>query len=115
MYFKLRADDTITGACWGLSGTRRKMNSDAPGYRQPLIAHVIGRVRTDLDRFVHDEFSVLVNHGYFTCANSLQREEQWQSDVPAEWSFPELVDEARVRSAMRFSHRRIFHDRWWRP
>lgn len=114
MYFKMRADNTIAGAYWGLSGTRRKTNSEAPGYSHALIAQVIGRVRTDLDRFVHDEFSVLVNHGYFACANALERQEQWRSDEPTAWPYPGLADEDRVRRAMRYSHRRILHDRWWR-
>ncbi|MDQ3289345.1 MAG: patatin-like phospholipase family protein [Pseudomonadota bacterium] len=114
IYFKLRTDDTIEGAYWGLAGARLKANANSPGYSQALIVEVIGRVRTDLDRFLQDEFSVLVNHGYFACANSMQREEQWQSDVPADWPYPELADEARVRRVMRFSHRRFFHNRWWR-
>lgn len=114
IYFKLRTDDTIEGAYWGLAGARLKQDANSPGYSQALIVQVIGRVRTDLDRFLQDEFSVLVNHGYFACANALQREENWQSDVPVEWPYPELADEARVRRAMRFSHRRILHDRWWR-
>ncbi|MBA2239320.1 MAG: patatin-like phospholipase family protein [Lysobacter sp.] len=114
IYFKLRTDDTIEGAYWGIAGARLRANTSFPGYSQALIVEVIGRVRTDLDRFLDDEFSVLVNHGYFACANSMQREEQWQSDVPTEWPYPALADEARVRRAMRFSHRRIFHHRWWR-
>lgn len=113
LYFTLRSSG-VDGAFWGLTGGRRRDHREPdPGYSQALISDVIGRVRTDLDRFLHDEFSVLVNHGYFACANALERC-GWQSSTAAAWPYPVLADESRVRSALRLSHRRFLHDRWWR-
>jgi NTE family protein len=113
LYFMLRRDEAIHGAYWGLAGGRPRRIPD-PGYSQSLILEVIGRSRTDLDRVLHDEFSVLVNHGYFACANAVARQEEYASIVPAAWPYPELAEEQRVRHALRRSHRRILHDRWWR-
>ncbi|MGH8077037.1 MAG: patatin-like phospholipase family protein [Lysobacter sp.] len=111
LYFTLR-NSGVEGAYWNLAGGRRKKVAEA-GYSQALISEVIGRVRTDLDRFLHDEFSVLVNHGYFACTNALERQDGWQSPVAAAWPYPELADERRVRRALRWSGRRVLHDRWW--
>lgn len=112
LYFSLRRHEAFDGAYWGLAGSRK---SSAPGYSHALVSEVLGRVRTDLDRFRDAEFEVLVNHGYFSCHNALQR---WPGAAPAaqadaSWPYPERQDEADVRAQLKSSHKRFFHLRWF--
>ena len=113
MFFMLRTHGVLEGTYWGLASRRER---SAAGYSSALVAEVIGRVRTDLDRFLGIEFDVLLNHGYFSCHNALQA---WPGAPPAargapEWPCPEAEDESLVRKQLESSHRRILHTRWLR-
>ncbi len=112
MFFLLRSQQVLDGTYWGLASRRRKAGAGYPG---ALVADVIGRMRTDLDRFRRIEFDVLLNHGYFSCHNALQA---WpgapaSAKAPGEWPCPDAADEADVRRQLESSHRRIFHARWF--
>jgi NTE family protein len=104
MFFALRGYNIYEGAYWGLNG------ASAPavdGYPADLVQDVIGRCRTDLDAFSPAEFAVLVNHGYWMCANAMRDRLGTDSAEPA-WPYPEFSAPERVRRAMRNSHRRFF-------
>jgi hypothetical protein len=60
---------------------------------------------------------VLVNHGYASCAATLEHRAQAVPDAatqPPQWPYPRWHDEAAVRAALRDSHRRFVPSRWWR-
>jgi NTE family protein len=101
----------MRGSYWNLDGAREP---GGHGYSPAAIASV-ARVRTDLDRFYSAEFEVLVNHGYFSCENALQRDlaERVAVGPAADWPFPRQADEATLRMALRNSHRRFRPSRWW--
>lgn len=103
----LRSGD-FEGAYWNLGD---RSDAGAEGYSLGLCADVISQVRTDLDKFTAAEFEVLVNHGYFSCVDGM---ESGPSGSPAlEWPYPDRSGEDAVRIALRQSHRRFFHARWW--
>ena len=95
------------GAYWNLADRR---DAGAAGYSLGLCAEVIACIRTDLDAFTDAEFEVLVNHGYFSCLDGMAPADQ---DARAAWPYPEAMGEAAVRAALRHSHRRVWHRRWW--
>jgi NTE family protein len=111
LFFGRREAGEFEGAYWHLGEQR---DAGADGYSLGLCEGVLARVRTDLDRFTTAEFDVLVNHGYFSCEAGLDAAGFGEADVPAPtWPFPEWSDESRVRHALRDSHRRFLHARWW--
>jgi NTE family protein len=101
----------MRGSYWNLGGTH---DPGGHGYSPAAIAS-IAAIRTDLDRFDSAEFEALVNHGYFACENALRRDLADLRTVPAaaDWPFPQRVDEALLRQALRGSHRRFRPSRWW--
>lgn len=106
MFFALRGYGIHDGAYWGLNGSAVPA---AGGYPADLVQDVIGRCRTDLDAFSAAEFEILVNHGYWACADAMH--DRFGTQTPATaWPYPEFADAQRVRCAMRNSHRRFF--RW---
>lgn len=111
LFYASRHYGAFDGVLWGLEGP---FVDGAAGYGQALVAATIGRVRTDLDRFLDDEFEILVNHGYFMCNNALlgRRRILPQTPPPARWPFARMADPAVVRNALRFSDARVFHGRW---
>lgn len=106
MFFALRGYGIHDGAYWGLNGSSVP---SAGGYSTDLIQDVIGRCRTDLDAFSPAEFEILVNHGYWMCADATRDHSGADTPAPA-WPYPRFADPERVRRAMRRSHRRFF--RW---
>jgi NTE family protein len=80
----------------------------AGGYPDDVVQDVIGRCRTDLDAFSPAEFAILVNHGYWACTDAMRF--RLDADAPTAWPYPDFADPARVRHAMRNSHRRFL--RW---
>ncbi|MGH8082772.1 MAG: patatin-like phospholipase family protein [Lysobacter sp.] len=111
LFFGQAASGAMIGVYWGLNGYR---DEGADGYSPALVGEVIGRIRTDLDRFLDVEFEVLVNHGYFACADALWRQDGWVSDTaPPVWPYPQRADERQVRHWLRRSHARVLHRRWW--
>ena len=111
LFFGRREAGEFEGAYWHLGEER---DAGADGYSLGLCRELLARVRTDLDRFTAAEFEVLVNHGYFSCEAGLVADGLADPTGPAPaWPFPEWQDEARVRRALRASHRRFLHARWW--
>lgn len=111
LFFGQAESGAMIGVYWGLTGSR---DEGADGYSPALVRELLGRVRTDLDRFLAVEFEVLLNHGYFACVDALWRHNGWQTDPSqaAQWPYPERASEEAVRRAMRHSHRRVWHGRW---
>jgi len=102
------------GAYWrisaGLTDARKATLSDAGGYSQRLVSEVIARVRTDLDAFTAAEMRVLENHGYFAADYAVRRHLTAlisPGSPPPAAPYPEWMDEAKVRVALRDSHRRV--------
>jgi NTE family protein len=100
----LRAGE-FDGAYWNLAD---RQDAGADGYSLGLCADLLARVRTDLDAFSDAEFEVLVNHGYFSCLDGMPRK---GAAAAARWPYPAWSAEARVRVALRHSHRRMFRGR----
>jgi NTE family protein len=100
------------GSYWNL-GDRN--DAGAAGYSLGLCSELMVRIRTDLDRFTGAEFSILVNHGYFSCEDGLHSGNLPGSFVaPApEWPYEQFSTERDVRRLLGSSHRRFFHGRWW--
>src|SRR5690554_290073 len=114
-----RAHGAFDGVIWGLIGPFGPDDAGArgAGYLEEFVSETIGRIRTDLDRFLPPEFEVLVNHGYFMCGHGLDARpgtrppeglREWR------WPYPDMADPDRVRHALRDSHARILHTRWFR-
>jgi NTE family protein len=111
LFYCRREAGEFTGAYWHLGEER---DAGADGYSLGLCRDVLARVRTDLDRFTAAEFDVLVNHGYFSCEAGLVADDFGEAEAPApRWPYPDWSQEARVRQALRHSHRRFLHARWW--
>ncbi|BAW00025.1 patatin-like phospholipase family protein [Lysobacter enzymogenes] len=111
LFFGQAESGSFSGVYWSLTGYR---DEGADGYSPALVRDVLGRLRTDLDRFLDVEFEVLVNHGYFAAHDALWRQNGWVSDAaPAVWPYPQRADESRVRQWLRRSHARVLHRRWW--
>ncbi|MGO1541784.1 MAG: patatin-like phospholipase family protein [Luteimonas sp.] len=116
-----RAHGAFDGVIWSLIGPFGEDGGGAgergAGYLEEFVSETIGRIRTDLDRFLDPEFEVLVNHGYFMCGHGLDSRPgtrppeglgEWR------WPYPDMADPDRVRHALRDSHARILHTRWFR-
>lgn len=100
---------------YGFTEKRKKKLPDAGGYSQSLVSDVIARIRTDLDAFTSAEMRVLENHGYFTADYSVRRHLPAlvaAGSPPPTAPYPEWMDEAKVREALRSSHRRVSLSRW---
>jgi NTE family protein len=83
---------------------------DPIGYSQELVDDVIAAIRTDLDAFTDAEAKVLENHGYMTADRQIRRHAPAliaTTAAPCAPPFPEWLDEAKVRYALRNSHKRI--------
>jgi NTE family protein len=109
LFFGALVEGKFEGAYWHLG----ESEPGAEGYSQGGTCHgLLARVRTDLDRFTAAEFEILVNHGYWSCEAGLLR----SGLVPAEdadWPYAAWRDEAAASRALRGSHRRLWHARWW--
>lgn len=114
-----RAQGAFEGVVWGLIGPFGEDGAGdrGAGYLESFVSETIGRIRTDLDRFLEPEFEALVNHGYFMCGHGLGSR---PGTVPPKglddwrWPYPDMADPDRVRHALRDSHARILHTRWFR-
>lgn len=106
LFFRSRNAGDFVGAYWNLT---ERSDAGAAGYSLGLCSELMGRIRTDLDRFTSAEFRILVNHGYFSCEDGAPGRGQ----VAADWPYPEVSAEQDVRRMLRTSHRRFFHRRWW--
>lgn len=106
LFFRGRNAGEFDGAYWNLT---ERSDAGAAGYSLGLCSELLGRVRTDLDRFTSAEFCILVNHGYFSCEDGMRH----PGGSAADWPYPDFSAEQEVRRVLRRSHRRFFHGRWW--
>ena len=93
------------GTYWETAGYRAKYDpSDASGYSQE-VAKLIGQIRTDLDSFSPGECAALENHGYLMAdiAIKVHVPALYQSASKPKPPYPEFMDEAKVRAALRDS------------
>ncbi len=114
MFFERRRSGDYTGTYWSLASAAGDTDGGAAGYSRELVGERIAEIRTDLDAFTEAEQKVLENHGYFAANHSLTHYLKGR-DVPAvvlDPPHPEWTDEAKVRSALATSHRRISPSRW---
>jgi NTE family protein len=100
------------GAYWSLGGGVKATAGESGfmGYSQALTDEVLERIRTDLDAFSEAEMSVLENHGYWSAERSVRKHDPdliAGSIVAAASPYPQWLDEARVRRALRDSHKRL--------
>ena len=117
MFFERRRSGDYTGTYWSLASAAPDTDDTdggAAGYSPELVRECIAEIRTDLDAFTEAEQKVLENHGYFAANRSVTHYLEGR-DVPAVALDPphsEWTDEAKVRSALATSHRRISLSRW---
>ena len=101
----------LDGTYWGIASATERYGEKSPrGYSKRLAAEVISKVRTDLDGFLPSEMAVLENHGYLLAEAAVRRHApDLQGDNEAELKIPhpEWMDEAKVRTALAESHRRL--------
>ena len=114
-----RAHGVFDGVIWGLIGPfgDNQAGSRGVGYLETFVSETIGRIRTDLDRFLPREFEVLVNHGYFMCGHGLDSRPGTRPPGgvgEGRWPYPRMANPDRGREALRDSHARLLHTRWLR-
>lgn len=105
----------LHGAYWGInSAAQFPTGALATVYGKALVSELIARVRTDLDAFSAAEQAVLENHGYLVAAAALER--RWQTfglaAAPLQVPYPEWLEPAAVRTALRESAQRKIWGRW---
>jgi NTE family protein len=113
LFFSSLNKEKFRGAYWGIASTNQPdevAGGPAKGYSCDLVEEVIDKIRTDLDAFTVAEQCVLENHGYLVADDSLRRHaaELLGSAIPAPAiPHPDWMDEAKVRKALKNSHRRF--------
>jgi NTE family protein len=100
----------LDGAYWGIDSKPTNYEYDdpaAPGYSDSVITDVISQIRIDLDVFSDAEIAVLENHGYLMAEIAVQRHarELVAEDAALAVPHPDWLDEAKVRNALRDSHK----------
>jgi NTE family protein len=96
----------LEGTYWATEDWRSKYDpGDTTGYSAP-VADLISRIRTDLDVFSPGETAALENHGYLMADVAIKT---WVPSlygaVPLRVPYPEFMDEAKVRAALKGSER----------
>lgn len=114
MFFERRRSGDYTGTYWSLASAADDTDRAGNGYSAELVLERIAEIRTDLDAFTEAEQKILENHGYFAANRSLTQyfEGRDGSVAAAVAPHPEWTDEAKVRSALSTSHRRLSLSRW---
>ena len=101
----------LTGTYWGIGSLAENYDrSGHPAYAPDTVENLIAEIRTDLDAFSEAEIKVLVNHGYVLANVAIERHQEELVDVspmpPLSIPYPEWMDDGKVRSALRKSHKR---------
>lgn len=98
----------LKGTYWGTSSDVKSYDENSNnGYSAALADHVISEIRTDLDAFSDAEASVLINHGYLLADAAIRRHTpELASPAALVIPYPNWMDEATVRSALKDSHKR---------
>lgn len=101
-------NEVMSGTYWGTGSAADKYGS-SDGYSKPLAKDIIARIRSDIDAFSEGEIKVLENHGYLLAEAAISRHVSTlvepgttSPNVP----HPDWMDETRVRSALKNSHKR---------
>lgn len=100
---------TKIGAYWGIA-QRAKFGSPFP---DKWTSKAIGAIRTDLNGFTRAEFEILQNHGFLLAACQTSRMCPRLLSNPPPLNklhppYPVWTDMARLRQALRWSHRRFW-------
>jgi NTE family protein len=97
----------LEGTYWGC-GSSPASYGHYPGYSKALATDVISQIRTDLDKFSDEETGVLENHGYLLVDAAIQRHVSNFPNLiqtPLVLPYPDLMDEGKVRDALKNSHK----------
>ena len=103
--------EELAGTYWGIGSHVGNYGLPGhPGYSPALVDEIISEVRTDLDAFSEAEIRVLVNQGYLLAdAAILKHQPQLIAVSPPpslDIPYPEWMDEAKVKAALKDSHKR---------
>jgi NTE family protein len=107
----------IQGAYVGLGSKVSSYDVAGAGYGTALVDDVISEVRSDLDAFDESEIGVLQNHGYLLADAASRRhlsETIAFQETPVAIPYPDLMDEAIVRTQLAGSRKRrlLGRGRW---
>lgn len=103
-------DGTHWSLTQALPADKQPPKGSIRGYSQELVETVIANIRTDLDSFSDPEKFVLENHGYIVADHAVRKylSQLIPEDPPATAApHPEWLDEAKVRKALKDSHKRF--------
>lgn len=99
----------MQGTYWGIASMTANYGPKAPpGYSEDVV-NMIGKIRTDLDRFSDAEKAVLENHGYLLAEAAVQQHLPAQAlkpNPPLAIPNPEWMDETRAKAALKDSWKR---------
>jgi NTE family protein len=98
----------LKGSYWGIGSAAEHYGMNG-GYSAGLVEDVVSEIRTDLDAFSEAEQAILENHGYVMAEAAVQRhipELIGPAAAPFAVPFPQWLDEAKVREALKTSSRR---------
>jgi len=101
-------EGVMEGTYWGIGSATENYGGGVPtGYSEDLAEDVIAEIRTDLDAFSEAEASVLQNHGYLLAEAAIKRHASTlvAQSGPLQVPYPEWMDEAKVRNALKESHK----------
>lgn len=105
-------EKVLEGTYWGFGSRVRSYEQDLNrGYPEQLVDDVISEGRTDLDAFSEAEAAVLENHGYMLADVAVNKHLPCLIAKPsAPLAVPHLewMEEKKVKSSLRRSHKRIF-------
>ena len=103
---------TLDGAYWGI-GTVAGSGVTGAAYPADAIEAISG-IRTDLDAFSEAEIAILENHGYLTADAAIRNKAPHliARDAPLAIPHEPWLDAAKVREALRDSHRRTILGRF---
>ena len=117
LFFSDINDEKYRGVYWSLKTFREDfVNISGKGYSNTFVNDIISEVRTDLDMFSDTEIAVIENHGYSVTdyvLNKTSPELITNVAAPFKLPHPDFMDESKVRSAMKDSHKRFSLPRLW--
>lgn len=97
----------LDGTYWGIGTPAEHYTEGSKGYGEDVV-DALASVRTDLDAFSEAEIKTLENHGYLLADAAVRRHvpDLIRIDAELQVPYPEWLDEARVRRALRDSGKR---------
>jgi NTE family protein len=107
-------DKELEGTYWGIGSSPSSYDPKRKIYDKQLTAHLIAKVRTDLDAFREGEQEVLVNHGYLLADAAIAKYAPGLATAKAACAPPyeKLLDPQEARNALKHSSRRTLCGRW---